>query len=332
MSDIQVTLALPAYPDDRWELARQMGVEYAHPHPAMGESGLGSGDERRTDVPTDYDELLRLVNGFKNQGLSVPVVGPGGTISDTTRLGREGRDAEIDALCAHIRNVGALDIPVVVYSWMTHFWWMRTDDRVPLRGNSLSTRYDHVASERGPAVPIDATKADLWDNLEYFLDRVIPVAEEAGVKLALHPDDPPRSPVRDVPRIITSPAAYERLFDLNESPKNGMCFCVGNFVAMDTDVPANIRQFGDRIHYAHFRDVDGHADDFVETWHDAGPTDMAAVMQAFRDIDFAGPIRPDHVPTMQGETNERPGYEMKGRLLAVGYMRGLLDGLENEAG
>ncbi len=327
MSDIKVTLALPPYPDDRWELARQMGVEYAHPHTAMGEAGLGSGDVRVDHVPRDYDELLRLINAFENVGLEVPVVGPAGTISDTTRLGRDGRDEDIAAFCEHLKHVGAVGVPVVTYSWMTRFWWMRTGERVPLRGNSLSTEYNHEQSERGPKEPIDASEEDLWDNLAYFLERVVPVAEDAGVKLALHPDDPPLSPVRGVPRIITSPNAYDRVLELQPSEANGISFCVGNFVAMETDVPAMVRHFDDRIHYAHFRDVEGDPESFVEVWHDEGPTDMRAVLAAFKDIDFDGPMRPDHVPTMQGETNERPGYEMKGRIFAVGYMRGLLESL-----
>ena len=330
MSGIKLTLALPPYPDDRWELAVQAGVEYAHPHTAMGTKGLGSGDERIDHVPTDYDELLRLLNAFENVGLTVPVVGPAGTISDVTRLGREGRDAEIDAFCAHLRNVGAVGVPVVTYSWMARFWWMRTDDRVPLRGNSLSTAYNHEQSEQGPTEDVGVTAEDLWDNLRYFLERVIPVAEEAGVSLALHPDDPPLSPVRGVPRIITSPAAYDRVLKIYPSEANGISFCVGNFVAMDTDVPAMINHFQDRIHYAHFRDVDGSATHFIETWHDEGPSDMYEILQAFVDIGFDGPMRPDHVPTMQGETNDRPGYEMKGRLFAVGYMRGLLEALSHE--
>lgn len=330
MSDIKLTLALPSGPDDRWELARQMGVEYAHPHPAMGAAGLGSGDDRTGDAPPEYDDLLRLVNALENVGLEVPVIGPCGTMSDATRLGREGRDEEIEATQQVIRNAGALDIPVVTYSWMSRFWWMRTDQRVPLRGNSLTTRYVHEQSERGPNAGVEETEEEFWENLEYFLERVVPVAEEAGVKLALHPDDPPLSPVRGVPRIITSPEAYDRVLDLYPSESNGISFCTGNFIAMGADLPEAIHHFGDSIHYVHFRDVEGDAEDVTEVWHDAGPTDMLAAMRAFHEIGFDGPMRPDHVPTMQGETNERPGYEMKGRIFAVGYMRGLLEAVTEE--
>ena len=323
---MQLTLALPPYPDDRWTLANQMGVEYAHPHSAMSGDGLGR-HERRQHVPQDYDELVRLLNAFEHEGLTVPVVGSAGTFGDATRLGRDGRDEEIEAFCAHVQNAGAAGVPVVTYSWMTRFWWMRTDERVPLRGGSLSTAYSHAQSERGPTVDVDVDDEDLWEALKHFLDVVVPVAEEAGVTLALHPDDPPLSPVRGVPRIIRSPAAYERLVELHPSPANGISFCTGNFIAMGADVPAEIDRFADHIAYAHFRDVKGTAEEFVETWHDAGPTDMRAVLEAFVNAGFDGPIRPDHVPTMLGESNERPGYEMQGRIFAVGYMRGLLESL-----
>jgi mannonate dehydratase len=154
----------------------------------------------------------------------------------------------------------------------------------------------------------------------------VPVAEKEGVKLALHPDDPPMSPLKHQERIIISPDAYERVFRLNDSPANGMCFCQGSFASMgDHDIPALIRWFGPRIHYVHFRDVAGAVPRFRETFHDNGKTDMAACIRAYREIGFTGPARPDHVPTLEGESNELAGYHMMGRLFAVGYMRGLLD-------
>lgn len=109
-----------------------------------------------------------------------------------------------------------------------------------------------------------------------------------------------------------------------------MTFCQGNFAAMNVDIPETIRHFGDRIHFVHFRDVEGDADRFVETWHDDGPTDMRAAMEAYQDIGFNGPMRPDHVPTMAGEDNSNPGYQTNGRLFAIGYMRGLLERVQDE--
>lgn len=94
---------------------------------------------------------------------------------------------------------------------------------------------------------------------------------------------------------------------------------------MGVDIPATIERFGDAIKYVHFRDVAGTAEDFTEVWHDEGPTDMDAAIKAYREIGYDGVARPDHVPTMAGESNDRPGYESKGRLFAIGYMTGPLD-------
>ena len=147
----------------------------------------------------------------------------------------------------------------------------------------------------------------------------------SGVRLGMHPDDPPRSMVRNVPRIMRSADAFRRLLSLRPSLSNAITFCQGNFALMDEDLPSLIREFGagDSIAFVHFRDVRGTADNFVETFHDEGQTDMPACMSAYAEMDFSGPMRPDHVPTMYGESNDRPAYGMLGRLFAIGYIRGL---------
>jgi len=148
----------------------------------------------------------------------------------------------------------------------------RTSDAIPRRGGSLTTGYDHRDMEgAGPHPEAGITEEELWENLQYFLDEVVPVAEEAGVKLALHPDDPPISPVRGVPRLVTSLESYERILDMHPSPNHGVTFCQGNFAAMGEDVPEAIDRLADDIHFVHFRDVEGTADSFVETWQDEGP-------------------------------------------------------------
>lgn len=319
-------LALPATMDERWDLARQVGVDQAIPHPAMGGASFESGTDRRGGIPRDFDSLLRMKNSFEGAGFEIPVLESDLALSDTTRLGRPGRDEEIDQFCEALRNVGAIDIPVLCYSWMPHFWWLRTSDRTPLRGNSYTTAYDHSQMQRGPEPEAaSVSEEELWENLEYFLERVVPVAEEAGVKLALHPDDPPLSPVRGVSRIIRSVEAYERMLDIYPSDYNGITFCQGNFAAMGVDIPEAIRKLQDDIHFVHFRDVEGTAEKFVETWHDEGPTDMLQAVRTYDKIGYDGAMRPDHVPTMSGEGSGTPGYEMKGRLFAIGYMKGLLE-------
>jgi len=170
----------------------------------------------------------------------------------------------------------------------------------------------------------------LWESLEYFLKAVVPVAEEANVKLAMHPDDPPLSPIRGVGRIMINPDNFQRMIDMVPSPVNGITFCQGCFSEMGVDIPATIKHFGeqDKLFFAHFRNLRGTAKDFCEMFHDDGDTDMYEAMKAYYEVGFEGPMRPDHVPTMEGDDNNRPGYSLLGRLFAVGYMKGLMESIE----
>ncbi|WP_248516686.1 mannonate dehydratase [Salinarchaeum laminariae] len=314
---VELALVMPPEPDDRWDLAKQVGVDTAVVH------ALEIGDDR---TEWNHDRLQGMQNWFQNAGIEIGVIEGSVPVTDTTRLGLEGRDAEIEQFKQFLRDCGDLGIDTICYDWMAGIRWARTNVTVEARGGSLTSEYD-VADMPGtsPHEAANVTHEELWANLEHFLEEVVPVAEEAGVTLGLHPDDPPREDVKGIPRIVNSVEAYDRVLDVVESEYNGITFCQGNFAAMGVDVPETIRHFGDRINFAHFRDVRGDADAFVETWHDDGPTDMLAVMEAYDDVGFDGPIRPDHVPTMAGEDNSNPGYHTKGRLWAIGYMRGLLE-------
>jgi len=317
---VRPALVLPPDPDERWELAKQMGVTDAVVHP------LEIGDDKTTWT---FDELRGLSNWLDGDGLSLSVLEGSVPLTDRIRLGLDGRDDDITEFQQFLRDCGRLGIPVVCYDWMAGVRWARTDAHVESRGGSLVTGYDNTRLQGGPAVPAaERTREEVFDALAYFLESVVPVAEEADVTLALHPDDPPRERVRGVPRIVNSVAQYDRILDIVDSEHNGLTFCQGNFAAMGVDIPETIRHFGDRINFVHFRDVEGDADQFVETWHDDGPTDMHAAMAAYDEaVGDDVPMRPDHVPTMAGEDNSNPGYHTKGRLFAVGYMRGLLDSL-----
>jgi mannonate dehydratase len=116
---------------------------------------------------------------------------------------------------------------------------------------------------------------------------------------------------------------YQRLIDLVPSEVNGITLCQGNFTLMTDDLPSVIRKFGEKIFFVHFRDVRGTPEKFVETFHDEGKTDMVACMKAYKDIGFSGVLRPDHVPTMEGDSNKDAGYSAIGRLFAIGYIKGL---------
>ncbi|MFB6173982.1 MAG: mannonate dehydratase, partial [Halobacteriales archaeon] len=298
---VQDALILPPDPDDRWQLAKQMGVTNAVVHP------LEIGDDR---THWSYDDLNGMVNWFADAGIDVAVMEGSIPLTDRIRLGLDGREEDIAEFKQFLRDCGAVGIPTVCYDWHAGVRWARTEAHIESRGGSYVTGYDDAKMQGGPDIEAsDATHEDLWAALEHFLEEVVPVAEEAGVKLGLHPDDPPRESVRGIPRIVTSPEAYERVLGIVDSPANGVTFCQGNFAAMGVDVPATIERFGERINFVHFRDVEGDADRFVETWHDDGPTDMLAAMRAYEDhVDDDVVARPDHVPTMAGEDNANPGY------------------------
>jgi mannonate dehydratase len=186
-----------------------------------------------------------------------------------------------------------------------------------------SFNVDDVPADLAKGPPI--SEEELWANLEYFLKRIVPVAERAGVKLSMHPDDPPITPIRGVSRIMRTIPNYQRLIETVPSDCNTITLCQGNFTLMTDDLPAAIRKFGKKISFIHFRDVRGAPTQFEETWHDAGKTDMLACMKAYRDIGFDGVLRPDHVPTVEGDSNEHAGYSAFGRLYAIGYIRGLVE-------
>ncbi len=318
-------LAMVSRPLDEADLrlARQMGMSDV----VTTVPGVTMAPERAQGPVLTYQDLFQLRQRVEAVGLRLSVI-EGYQLSDRITLGMPGRDDDLAIVCESIRNMGRAGIPVYCYNFMAVFNWLRTSTTVAGRGGALVTQFDAAALAGLPDTYAgETTDAQMWDNFEYFLRRVLPVAEAAGVKLALHPDDPPMSPVRGLARIMRDMDAFKRVLDMADSPCNGITFCQGNFAAMPgVVIPDAIRYFGARrkIFFAHFRDIRGSVPRFEETFHDEGKTDMAAAMQAYDDIGFDGPMRPDHAPTMEGESNDRPGYMVRGQIFAVGYMQGLL--------
>jgi mannonate dehydratase len=298
------------------------------------------------------DALARLAERIEKAGLRFAVV-ESIPVHEEIKLGCPRRDRLIESWCESVRHVGELGIPVLCYNFMPVFDWTRTDLEMPLPDGSTALAYDDEALagfdlSRGTgdlpgwAAAYDADELGrllyayaqvgqerLWENLAYFLERVVPVAQEHGVKLAIHPDDPPWS-IFGLPRIITSGDALDRVTRLVESPANGVTFCTGSLGADSrNDLPAMVRRLGSRIHFAHCRNVRVTGERrFHETAHPSrfGSVDMREVLRALRDVGFTGPMRPDHGRRIWGERG-RPGYGLYDRALGATYLQGLWEGL-----
>lgn len=297
--------------------------------------------------------IAALKSQIETAGFSFSVV-ESIPVHEDIKLGRPTRDRPIDKFCQSVQHMGELGIPVLCYNFMPIFDWTRTDLAMPLPDGSTALSYRHAdlsaidlrkgtgelpgwataysAKELKELLAayqtVDSEK--LWDHLGYFLERVVPVAAAAGVKLAIHPDDPPWS-IFGLPRIITDESALARLLDLVDHPANGITFCTGSLGPnRENNLPKMIRRFGDRIHFAHCRNIKITGEkDFHETAHPAqcGDVNMVAVLAAYRDVRFSGPVRPDHGRMIWGERG-RPGYGLYDRVLGTAYLKGVWDALK----
>ncbi len=304
--------------------------------------------------PWPLDRISALGEEAERNGMSLEVI-ESVPVHEDIKIGRQTRDRHIDNYCESVSNIGRAGVPVLCYNFMPVFDWTRTDLARRLDDGSTALAYDDDALakidlSRGTAdLPGWATAytADelgklrdayrsvnenkLWDNFAYFLERVVPVAASSGVRMALHPDDPPWS-IFGLPRIITDGAALERVIDIIDDPANGITFCAGSLAAdPNNDLRAIVRRLGarNRIHFAHCRNIKRTGTrSFQETAHpsERGDVDMRAVLGALHETGFAGPIRSDHGRMIWGETGQ-PGYGLYDRALGAMYLHGLWEGI-----
>lgn len=309
------------------------------------------------DVPVgeawSLEKILELKKEIEDKGLTLSVI-ESVPVHEDIKMGCGDRDRYIENYCTTLRNLAKAGIDCVCYNFMPVFDWTRSDlayelpdgsnaliydnetvlKMNPLSGDLSLPGWDSSYTKDGMRSLLEAyskiTEADLWNNLKYFLDRVIKVAEEVKVKMAIHPDDPPWS-IFGLPRIITNKKNIERFLKLYDSKYNGLTLCSGSLGAdPNNDIPDMVRSFCDRIHFAHIRNIKITGERcFEESAHktEAGSLDIFGIVKAYHDCGFDGYIRPDHGRMIWGETG-RPGYGLYDRALGAVYINGIWEALE----
>ncbi|GHV33980.1 mannonate dehydratase [Clostridia bacterium] len=308
------------------------------------------------------EEVRRMSEAVHAEGLECEVI-ESVNIHEDIKLGLPSRKQYIENYIETMQNLSLIGIKVICYNFMPVLDWARSDLHYDLPDGSntmffgtefiknttpkqLADKY--AADSGGVALPgweperlakiertieqyKSVTQEQYWENAKYFLDAVIPWAERLDIKMAIHPDDPPWN-IFGLPRMINNRENIARFLALHDSPYNGLTLCTGSIGAdRNNDVPAIIREFADKIHFAHVRNLKFVGDDFYESAHltSAGSLDMYAIMKALRDSGFEGYIRPDHGRMIWDEKG-RPGYGLYDRALGIAYLNGLWEAIGHE--
>ncbi|MBI9085636.1 MAG: mannonate dehydratase [Desulfobacterales bacterium] len=305
------------------------------------------------------ESIDAMADQIKENGLMLTAV-ESLPVHEDIKLGNPSRDHYIDNYIISLKNLAASGVTTICYNFMPVFDWTRTDLARPLPDGTTSLSYNHADLARidlshgtrdlpGWSTAFDApqlqkllraydgvSKEMLWDHLTYFLHRVIPVAEDLGLRLGIHPDDPPW-PIFGLPRIIVNGDALRRLIGIEDSPANGLSLCTGSLGALPSnDLPALVDEFSSmgRIVFMHVRNVhiDGEKS-FHETAHPSasGHIDIYAIIETLVKNGFNGPLRPDHGRMIWRETGN-PGYGLFDRALGAAYLNGLWEAFSSAGG
>ncbi len=271
---------------------------------------------------------------FEDHGLKVYGFGNSDVHNqDAIVLGLENRDAKIEEYKQHLRNLGKAGIPYTTYAHMANGIW--STERETTRGGAPARAFNLEKADTGHwhgrqyDMPLTHgrtySEEEIWYNFAYFIKQVVPVAEEAGVKIGIHPDDPPVPELGGIPRCIFGNfEGYRRAIEMANSPNVGLCLCVGCWLEggawMGKDVFETIKYFGEqkKLFKIHFRNVHQPLPYFVETFLDNGYMDMYKVMRALREVDFDGVAIADHIPLMAKDHKVSTAF-------SIGYMKALLE-------
>lgn len=291
---------------------------------------------------TGYEDIVRVKRRVEDAGFKLPrVMSPVTSAPTKSAFADPGRDEEIKSIQEYIRNLGRAGVEAGSYNWLTMGAAFQTGTT---KTRGCETRlFEAKGLGKLPKLrDRDYSEEELWANYEYWLKRVLPVAEDSRVRLALHPNDPPVD-YQGVPRLFKSRLAYRRAMEMsNHSPSSGLLFCVGCWSEMSgpdgkgEDIVAAIHEFGSRGHIidVHFRNVSNHLPDFYETFPDNGYTNMYRIMRALGEVDFNGTVVPDHVPAGVYPAGAAKGayHDPAGEAFCFGYIRAMIQAMETELG
>lgn len=321
------------------QFARQLSATHIVAH-LPDEKMLPSGREGSWS----YEDLKRLRDFVAGQGLKLEAIENFEPAHwDQILLDGPGRDAQMENLKQTIRNLGRAGIPILGYHFSLAGVWGRVQGPFA-RGEATSVGYLEDRAPKQTPIPhgevwgrkIDenpppgtigaVSHEQMWERLEYFLTHLVPVAEESGVRLAAHPNDPPFPVLRETAQLITHPDHYQRLLDIAPSPANGLEFCQGTIAEMPgADVQVAIRRYatGGHICYVHFRNVRGKVPNYHEVFLDEGDVDMIESLRLYRAGGFEGVVIPDHTPHTACDAPWHAGMAF-----ALGYIRAALTMLD----
>ena len=273
-------------------------------------------------------DLLKLRLSVEQYGLHLEAVeGMPVRFYDHIILGGPRRDEQMEGMVATIRAVGRAGIPFFGYHWLPSEVW-RTP-QVDIRAGAMATAFDYEFAKRMPLTHgREYSEEELWDNLEGWIRTIVPVAEEEGVRLAVHPCDPPVEKLGGIPMLLRSFDAFKRLDDMAPSEANAIKFCQGTFAEMaGEDVYEIIRYFGERrkIAYVHFRNVSSQVPRFSEEFPNTGYVDMYRAMKVYREVGFEGVFVDDHAPHTHGDS----AWGHRERAFACGYIQAMIEATQS---